>query len=87
MFDYVSDSTLNSSGTAKQASLYKLKSGRIVSKGDTVTVTLTDRMIDFFVSIGAMEKVGTAYAEYVAENEFERIRKLIFNDLHGRRVL
>ena len=36
---------------------YKLKSGRIVEKGDYVSVRLTDKTIDFFKSMGLLEEV------------------------------
>lgn len=36
---------------------YKLKSGRIVEKGDYISVRLTDKTINFFKSMGLLEDV------------------------------
>lgn len=47
---------------------YKLKSGRIVEKGDYVSVRLTDKTINFFKSMGLLEEVPqTRIDEYMDE--------------------
>lgn len=42
---------------------YKLKSGRIVEKGDYVSVRLTDKTIDFFKSMGLLEEVPQTHTD------------------------
>ena len=46
---------------------YKLKSGRIVEKGDYVNVRLTDKTIDFFKSMGLLEEVPRTHTDVYME--------------------
>lgn len=47
---------------------YKLKSGRIVEKGDYVSVRLTDKTIKFFEEMGMLEKITPTHNDVYMED-------------------
>lgn len=86
MYKFESDRTDKVEG---MKTYYRLKTGRIVSKGDKVEVTLTKRMIDFFTKIGAMEEIKNSPENTMNEKDVNNIlvnlERILFGDgFHGR---
>lgn len=88
MYKFESDRTDKAEG---MKTYYKLKTGRIVSKGDTVEVTLTKRMIDFFTKIGAMEEIKNSPENTMSEKDVNdtlaNLERILFGDGFHRRGL